>query len=127
MVKEFTVYRSTWLRGGLDSALLYLGKRCCLGFYGQACGILDSEMNDVTSFCCLISSIEKIDRIFLDSDVCNILDSEWATDLMSVNDAQIGAAFAFRGNDKVLNAESERESLLTDLFAEHGITVHLED
>jgi len=38
-VKQFTVKRSSWLRGCEGRLLKKNGHKCCLGFLGQACGI----------------------------------------------------------------------------------------
>lgn len=44
---KFTVDRKTWYRGkgGIQSALLTEhGERCCIGFVGQQCGVVDKLM-----------------------------------------------------------------------------------
>jgi hypothetical protein len=49
-VKEFTIKRSKWARGGMNgpSALLNsLGNMCCLGHYSKACGFSNEEINEL--------------------------------------------------------------------------------
>ena len=49
-MKQFTIIREMWLRGddGDQTFLLDdMGRRCCLGFYLQACGLTDEELQDV--------------------------------------------------------------------------------
>jgi hypothetical protein len=47
-VKSFTILRKKWIRGEDPEETFLLrkddGKMCCLGFYGQACGISDRDL-----------------------------------------------------------------------------------
>lgn len=51
MVTTLTIDRAAWLRGegGILSFLLRPsdGKMCCLGFYAEACGMADKDLNGV--------------------------------------------------------------------------------
>lgn len=43
---KFTVYRDTWMRG-CAGKLFSEGKRCCLRFLGNACGIPDTALSEL--------------------------------------------------------------------------------
>lgn len=54
-MKEFTIYKDKWVRGDRHHNGVYLGSSlllndkgnmCCLGFLGQACGVVDEAMRE---------------------------------------------------------------------------------
>jgi hypothetical protein len=50
-VKEFTIKRSKWARGGINgkSALLNnQGNMCCLGHYAKACGFSNNDIDSLS-------------------------------------------------------------------------------
>ena len=124
---QFTVTRSEWIRGGYGTSGLYVKKgkrgignpnhkRCCLGFFANACGIPDDQLmhsfspanlsSEDPSFpaewIALIQNPHEPPEASENTDLCK--------KLMSCND------------DPELN-DAEREGQLTVLFAELGHTV----
>lgn len=114
-VKEFVVKRSQWLRGDFENSYLAdnTGKKCCLGFYSCAAGFLDKDIKMQGAPNELVDSSGKVWDTFLlghpseDSEPCN---SDACFDLMSIND--------YDEYD-----DAEREDLLKEKFAEHGVKV----
>ena len=114
---EFTVKRSEWARGGKDSVTLLYSPvtkhRCCLGFFGLACGITDTELAEegtlasITPHRDLLISNGMVRR----AAYANLgINTDAALDLMETND-----------NSKI--DDTERESKLTTQFATLGHTV----
>jgi hypothetical protein len=120
-VKKFTVKRSSWARGRNGITLLLSdisNTRCCLGFYAQACGIPDEKLLNKGTPGMVIES----NNIEWDSDLIDTthqrysgIDSEITMKLMSIND------------DNKLT-ETERESMLTQMFRDRmGVEVEFID
>lgn len=115
---RFTVWRDAWLRGETGS-LLIDGKRCCLGFLGQACGLGDNELS-------LAGTPEETRRfkawpeplldITEDEDGASVRDSIACQDIVHIND-----------DDDEDMSDEQRESELTALFASMGIDVEFRD
>lgn len=125
IVKEFTVVRSRWT-GRKDndgpSCMLAAGNRCCLGFMAEEAGIPDSELlnrwfpaaayeaSDITNYRAIKVVIEG----------CPIFGPfEPARNLIVRMIATV--------NDDGLMPQDKKESALTKLFAENGITVKFVD
>lgn len=97
----YTVDRKTWYRGQgcMSRLLLWNGERCCVGFVGQQCGITDGELfNRTTAVRCP--------------------DPRWPDYLTSLTGCD-----AYNINDDQTINDTERESRLTAIFAEHGDTL----
>jgi len=98
-------------------------KRCCLGFYGQACGIADDDLRSLQSFASIDKVSSFIDQNFITSSG---RDSEFAIRLMTTNDAVCGYNHYYN-DELVVMTETLREQSLIELFAEAGITVIFEN
>lgn len=120
-VTRFVIDRDTWIRGrsatdsdgvGLSRLLTHDGRRCCLGFYLEACGVADealvgeSEPNDVARHA--VESNASLVPDWLLDDILN--DSADACALMTHND-----------NERL--SEEVREWRVTETFGRHGVTV----
>ncbi len=110
---RFEVKRSEWYRGWVsESALLVVPdkraedepdkKRCCLGFFANACGISDEQILDRQE----PAGVPKVVSDFANQD-WNNLDSTLSGDMMSVND------------DENLS-DKDREERLIVLFGRAG-------
>lgn len=67
-VKKFTVKRSEWYRGKgpQDSLLLNEDKqKCCLGFYGIACGLRSQDIRGISAPAGVIDEHNKLWKSFL--------------------------------------------------------------
>lgn len=120
----FEVKRSEWFRGGTGvSALLVREadrredhpdrKRCCLGFFANACGIPDSQISGVSAPATLKNpGTASADWNALTREGMSVthVNSNLCGDLMECND-----------NRHLTDAE--REVALTRLFSELGHTV----
>ena len=109
---KFTVQRSTWYRGrgALDSRLLRAdGQKCCLGFFGLACGISELALLDKPSPRSVKGKPPK-DFMFLTN---GIPDSPLCGEIMRTNDDPMD--------------EKNRESKLINLFKSAGHTVEFVD
>ena len=121
VVQEFTVSRKGWLRGeGSESSALLReedGKKCCLGFYANACGISDDEIlgAHILSYIVTPQSHPQVHPTFSDREARE----GWvvAEAIMNLNDR----------NDMGAKNDSERERELTAKFAKLGITIHFVD
>ena len=123
-VKEFTVSRKTWHRGGITigpcvspSLLTRCGEYCILGSYIHSCGVDDEHLlnkyepnelfsNKIYVPDWLLSECEYEDDYYLNS--------RKADKIMSVNDSPI-------------YSDAEREKLLKELFAEQDIVLTFVD
>lgn len=119
----FTIDRQTWLRGeGGDRSYLYRsqdGRKCCLGFYGMACGVSVEQMRNVDSPVKLANKLEAIPDgmewlIQQEGDTDENMPDWWHTKdtraLMHIND-----------DEDLL--ETEREAQITEMFLAQGITI----
>ncbi len=108
---KFQVDRRTWLRGegSLRSSLLRIdGKQCCLGFRAEACGVSKSALLGV--------------------QVPSQLSGTVPDALLELADAYVKtphlcSAGVTGANDDKGMSDSEREMILTELFAERGDVV----
>lgn len=114
---DFVVKRSAWVRGqgGLISALLTQeGKRCCLGFAGQQCGIADEYLLDIkTPASVQEDQHEKWPANFIDKIPDGASYTDWIGMAMHANDAK--------------DSEVEREGKLQKLFIDNGHTITFVD
>lgn len=118
-VKSLVIKRSEWLRG-FDSRLLEVdsGKKCCLGFYAIACGYSEKEISDYGSPSNLLE-IDNVPNLFPEWLVPsreNRLNSSPAANLININDM----------NNDVLG-DKERESIIKEIFSNHGVKVTFVD
>ncbi len=121
-IKEFTVKRSTWLRGNGSGRLLHFGDRCCLGFLAEACGYKDDQIHDlgVPSEC--ISRYYA--NLWPETIAADELNTEICNKIIHANDIEICDA----DNDLFkIESDTDRERILTGLFADAKITVKFED
>lgn len=127
---KFTVKRSEWLRGegGAPSRLFRKtdNKRCCLGFFANACGFTDDELADNRTVAQMAmerrllelknaapeDSRRRLLGFLLDNRGIN---SDAAEELMKVNDAF--DASVWNGS---FEQPLDREAKLTKLFADAG-------
>lgn len=113
---EFTIERSRWYRGqgGHESALLRKedSLRCCLGFYGEACGVPDYEMLDIST---PFEVKNNVDDEFP-------IQMEWLIHKDGIENSQDCLALVHI-NDASHLPESEREAQITEIFARNGHTV----
>jgi hypothetical protein len=109
---KLTIDRNTWLRGegSVASRLLRKddGKKCCLGFYMNACGVSDSKIEDVR----LPSDLDDIPNEaawLVEKEIKNLnIPSLMAYDLMQCNDESL---------------QGDREEEITKIFKEAGVEV----
>lgn len=111
---KVTIDRKTWLRGegATKSALLRTedGKKCCLGFYANSCGLDDESILGEKTLQSLNDKEAKPKLPEVDNCVIALL--------MSTNDS-IGYDINY---GKELNAR-ERESRIKELFFRIGVEV----
>lgn len=113
---KFTIERDKWLRGNESNSCLLndRGKRCCLGFFGQACGLTDNQLlsKSAPGNVGMIGSDEWNRTMFLKTgeDFVPYLHSMEANMLMRIND---GTKYT----------DEERERLIIEEFAKLGIEV----
>lgn len=124
--------RLLWLRGeGSDASRLIRpcdGKKCCLGFAGEQCGMSSDDLLDKEYFTCDDPVPEALK--FLVDNIKNLPTSHAAFTLMIANDIKLGEDcpndHEFPGNGKPFEpfqSESEREAFLTREFLKHGIEI----
>lgn len=137
-VTEFTIDRNTWYRGRGGEASRLLcdgGERCCLGFYGQACGLSDEDLLDRSDFTEVFADLEyhgfygpiSDGKPGIHTDVPSAL--HWLTaemvdesDSMRFVNTHLQNQL-IRINDPVIMPAQERECLIIEKFAAQGITV----
>ncbi len=109
---EFTVNRSSWLRGEANSFLLRPSdnKMCCLGFLAKKYGYSDEEIFNKDTFKSL-SNIDKLPEEFFYG---------------SGNLSFIIQKLMFE-NDKIDISDEDREKKLTEFFKLINIDVKFED
>lgn len=99
---DFTVERETWCRGGKGAKNPLLltedGYRCCLGFWGRACGVSDRRM--------LGKGMPRMVLGWKGRPIDDDVLQEIAGD-----------------NDSTLITDAERERRLRAEFKNHGITI----
>ncbi len=128
-IKEFTVVRNGWLRGKGEGLL----QRCCLGFLGAACGYEDATIKNVALPHEILSGgDESINRwpkalVRFHEDDDRWTGSNLEDNAVGVNDCIIGTDVSYGPVMVTMESEKHRESLLTKLFADSGITVRFVD
>lgn len=136
---DLVIQRSKWLRGDdgkSDSSLLRSsdGKMCCLGFLSLACGLTKSQIKDKPAPSELFASLDEVPeemRWLLKNDNHG-RDSDEGNTLMSVNDTYNGrannwiAGQSLAGRIKV-EGDADRERIITETMAKHGIQVTFVD
>lgn len=146
-VIEFTIDRRAWARGGvnyntvLGNRLLNrdLGTRCCMGFYGLACGMSNRSLENQATFGSVVEVygyqtevnafpeqlkwLVEIDALPVSEDEDDLrvdvdgMDTSESVDLAFTNDRA-------KMSDGTPMNESERERIIAENFAQQGITVH---
>lgn len=119
----FDIHVPTWLQGegGLDSRLLRPddGKRCCLGFYLNACGLNDEALRDQRAPELIATEVSRnAQASWLLTDEYS-RHSETAVDLMTENDELFDVAPFTDYVTYIL----EKMRHLSELFARQGIAV----
>jgi hypothetical protein len=113
-VKSFTVDRSKWIRGqGNEKSYLLLedGSMCCLGFYGEACGVDRHRLLDRTSPSNILTiGSPPWDTILIHVHPQGRVDTAPCIDLMTIN-------------DDTSISDDVRELRLTEIFKQIGIEV----
>jgi hypothetical protein len=105
---KFTVDRKTWFHGrGTGAFLLYYdGKRCCIGFVAQQCGITNEDILMIGT----ISSINSQENI---RKVPQWMQADNVESSGGINEA-------YNINDDILISDDEREMKLKALFLKNG-------
>ena len=117
-VTSFVIDRLTWHRGSDGTSLLTnKGKRCCLGFYAQACEVADSQQLCTADPAELDTASKKTlcdagGSWLFGEDEYSHRNSKATNDLIYENDTKTGYM------DEVL-----REQAITRIFAGNGVTV----
>lgn len=109
---KFTIDRATWLRGQKNSVLLNgEGKRCCLGFFAQACGYSDKQMRGM-------ATPYGVQRYYRTENV------DWQTMLnKEQGDSSVEAYKLMSINDDLSSTDEEKEKCITQIFSQLGIEV----
>ena len=129
LIMEFTVYRHTWLRGGVDGngnevdpSLLDNGQRCCLGFLGLACGLaydLGPYRRDPDKYLQSAGEPEDCKNIAWPASILSYDEGHGTNTGLTQRIIEV--------NDNRRLSETAREAELTGLFAQGGLTVRFED
>ena len=120
-MKEFTVKRSSWLRGegSKNSALLRDdGKQCCLGFIAEQCGVDRSRLTRTYP-----SRLEFSDQKLLPECFYEV-ENDIISDIK--DDSQLVRSAASINDDSSIE-DVERERNLVKLFLKHDITLKFVD
>jgi hypothetical protein len=110
---KYIVDRRTWYRGMTDDGNSLLlrsdGKRCCIGFVGQQCGIVDEEL--------------------LNKGTVYKAPSALWPDWMKESKINFGTdiALAYETNDTVRLTDESREAILKKIFARNGDEIEFEN
>jgi hypothetical protein len=102
------VDRRTWYRGkgSEESRLLTVdGKRCCIGFVGQQCGVSDDDLRGKSDI--------------RNAAACGVSRQVWPK-WMRGDDHDASIYRAYITNDDTDLTDSERETKLKTIFAEYG-------
>jgi len=116
-ITSFVIDRETWDRGGLRQTALLTddNKRCCLGFYGEACGLSDSMQLNTADPGELDEASKKTlkdaggEWLFMQDEYCH-RQSKATNDLIFENDNSVAK-------------EEAREQNIARIFADNGVTV----
>lgn len=112
-----TIVRETWVRGNAhESSLLTSdGRRCCLGFYGRACGFADDEMFQEGEPAHLWRTMPAMSYAPVsDDDDASLCNTDLANCLISINDSRC-------------LSDAERERQVRAEFATIGVAVSFVD
>lgn len=115
-VKEFTVVRPMWARGGQNGEALLKnedGAMCCLGFYGKACGATEGELLGSSSPALFNEHRRK--GIFPPWMVQQL------TEYFSENLRDCKNLMEY--NDECRYTDYVREQRISEIFEKHGVTV----
>ena len=113
-VKEFVIDRATWRRGCGPGCNVLRGKdglQCAQGFYGAALGVADDHLLDVIYTVTPDKSLRAGDPSWPAWLFDDAVDCEERHDLARINDSRDFT-------------EEDRERLIVEHFAKHGVTVH---
>ncbi len=121
-MKNLTIRRKKWLRGGNGTLCNDVGAKCCLGFYATQCGIPRKELLDKGDPSELYHECSDKDNEYFDKlvDVENWGDEYVATNKY-ITDRLITA------NDQGGVPLKERERTIKNLFANIGVNVTFVD
>ena len=116
----FTISRKEWLRGeGAQNSFLLResdGKRCCVGIYAKALGVPDDKLCGC---------------IWPDPRTAGTWDAAEAPWLLSHWDAAAASEdrlhLPISNDSRNFTSEIEREHLIAEEFAKHGVEVTFED
>jgi hypothetical protein len=116
---KLVIERKRWLRGADNSALLRDdGLMCCLGFYGEACGIGSDDMLDT-------ADPEECGTAVLSMWPAWLLgfknDSDDPDDGFLRNTGDCGRLI--EANDDNRLTDAVREQRIAAIFAKHGVEV----
>jgi len=119
-VKQFTVKRSSWVRGDMQgSALLKKnGRKCCLGFLGQACGIPNIEM---------LGAGVPSDVGYVGEDGSWEFDKRWPQALFDSSNFRSNERHLACDNDEESISDKQREKQLKTKFKTIGIKINFVD
>lgn len=126
MINEFTIDRSMWLRGREPGGSYLLreidGKRCCLGFYLEACGVPDDQLRGYAA----PGSVYRNRAEYRDLVPKWLIGPPWHRLSDDPADAvnSITAQYLMEVNDATDSTDAEREALIAKTFADHGVEVH---
>lgn len=116
---KFQIKRSQWLRGeGSENSYLLRskdGKKCCVGFFANACGLNDDVIKnraDLVSINHNINFDENLNKLIIDGILR--LNNDISCNIYKTND------------DKYL-CDGEREPLLATYFKEIDVDVEFVD
>lgn len=126
---ELVIKRSEWIHTKKDlnsPSKLYRsrdGKKCCLGFYGSACGISSDAMRDLGAFwvrgVCTIMDERGVYTEGLPGEM------QWL--VQGNGEPSDDAAYAMRANDNPFLTADEKESKIASVFAAHNVNVTFVD
>jgi hypothetical protein len=110
---KFTIDRSKWQRGPGESRLLNShGKMCCLGFYGEACGVPTDDLFGLA----YPSEVRRSSHLL----PTWLEDSDDVAELICLNDAD-------PTDEEDVSDEADRERRIAAIFAKHGVEVEFID
>ena len=118
-ITSFVIDRALWLRGGGAKSTSCLlndeGKRCCLGFYGKACGLTDGMQLHT-------ADPEQLD--LASKKALGVAGASWLFQEDEYRNTNSGTTnnLIFE-NDSRYSTDEKREAVITRIFAENGITV----
>lgn len=117
---ELIIDRKTWYRGmgASGSALLRDdGTRCCVGFFGAACGVPDEQLLDVQIAAKVKCGADRFPRWALEKSHDSMAETNHLTDI-----AQL-----YEINDDTYLSGAKREWIIIKIFARHDVQVRFVD